>query len=120
MPKVRIGLMGGTFDPIHNGHLFIAEEARVRFGLRDVVFFPNSQPAHRATKVAEADAEMRLALVRLAIASNPHFCASRVEVDRPGPSYAFDTVAHFARVYGAEAELFYIVGADSMAEVPTW
>lgn len=119
----RIGLMGGTFDPIHFGHLFIAEEARVRCALNRVVFIPNNQPAHREGKNAHADAETRFALTQLAIETNPHFHASRVEIERPGPSYAIETVRHFQtelHAAGSNAELFFIVGADSMSEVPTW
>lgn len=117
---VRIGLMGGTFDPIHMGHLFIAEEARVRYGLQEVIFFPNNQPAHREGKSASADPETRFALTQLAIESNPHFRISRVELDRPGPSYAFDTLHRFRAELGESVELFYIVGADSINDVLTW
>ncbi|HVF09802.1 MAG TPA: nicotinate-nucleotide adenylyltransferase [Abditibacteriaceae bacterium] len=117
---MRIGLMGGTFDPIHFGHLFIAEEARVRCGLTTVVFFPNRQPAHREGKSAHADPETRCALAQLGIQGNPHFRISRVELDRPGPSYAIDTVRQLQAELGADAELFFIVGADSVGEVLTW
>jgi nicotinate-nucleotide adenylyltransferase len=115
---MRLGLMGGTFDPIHFGHLFIAEEARARCGLDEVLFFPNNQPAHRQGKDAHADPETRMCFVEVAIAGNPYFRASRIEMDRSGPSYAFDTL----RLLKAQidAELFYIVGADSMGEVLTW
>ncbi len=112
--------MGGTFDPIHHGHLFIAEEARVRCGLEKVVFFPNNKPAHKQGKTANADAETRFALTRLAVELHPHFEVSRIEIDRPGPSYAFDTLNEFQKQFGAEAELCYIVGADSIGEVLTW
>ena len=112
--------MGGTFDPIHHGHLFIAEEARVRCGLEKVVFFPNNQPAHRQGKAAHADSETRLALTRLAVSSNAHFDVSRIEIDRPGPSYAFDTLGEFQKLFGPQTELCYIVGADSIGEVLTW
>ena len=111
--------MGGTFDPMHYGHLFIAEEARVCCGLEKVIFFPNNQPAHREGKDAFAASETRFELMQLGIESNPHFEASRVEIDRPGPSYAFDTIKHFQAEYSA-AELFFIVGADSMRDVLTW
>jgi nicotinate-nucleotide adenylyltransferase len=116
----RIGLMGGTFDPIHFGHLFIAEEARVRCDLDEVVFFPNNQPAHREGKSANADPETRFALTQLALEGNPHFCISRVELDRPGPSYAFDTLNILRDELGPQAELFFIVGADSIGDVLTW
>ena len=116
----RIGLMGGTFDPIHFGHLFIAEEARVRCHLDQVVFFPNNQPAHREGKSANVDAETRFALTQYAIDNNPHFRVSRIELERPGPSYAFDTLRLFQQEFGAQTELFFIVGADSLADVLTW
>lgn len=116
---VRIGLMGGTFDPVHLGHLFIAEEARVRCDLERVVFFPNNHPAHREGKEARADSQTRFDLTRLAIQDNPHFEISRVELDRSGPSYAIDTLQHFHREFPC-AELFFIVGADSMNDVLTW
>jgi len=113
-------LMGGTFDPIHHGHLFIAEEARVRCELEKVIFFPNNKPAHRQGKTANADPETRFALTRLAVEQNPCFEMSRIEIDRPGPSYAFDTLDQFQAEFGPETELFYIVGADSIGEVLTW
>lgn len=112
--------MGGTFDPIHIGHLFIAEEARVRCELKEVVFFPNHQPAHKEGKTATADPETRYELTQLAVQSNPHFCVSRVELDRPGPSFAIDTLRLFRAEYGDEAEFFFIMGADSIGEVLTW
>lgn len=117
--KTRIGLMGGTFDPIHLGHLFIAEEARVKCKLERVVFFPNNQPAHREGKAACADSETRFELTRAAVQDNPHFHVSRVEIDRSGPSYAIDTLQHFHREY-EDSEFFFIVGADSLSDVLTW
>jgi nicotinate-nucleotide adenylyltransferase len=110
--------MGGTFDPIHYGHLFIAEEARVRCELDEVLFFPNNQPAHREGKDAHADPKTRLRLTELAIAGNEYFRVSRIELDRPGPSYAYDTLQQLRRE--SDAELFYIVGADSINDVLTW
>ena len=110
--------MGGTFDPIHYGHLFIAEEARVRCGLDEVLFFPNNQPAHREGKDAHAEPETRFHLTGLALQGNEYFRASRIEIDRPGPSYAYDTLQLLQRE--CDAELFYIVGADSINEVLTW
>ncbi len=111
--------MGGTFDPIHNGHLFIAEEARVRCELEKVIFFPNNTPAHRQGKTANADAETRFEMTQKAIAANPWFDISRIEIDRPGPSYAIDTLAAFQKQM-PQADLFTIVGADSMSEILTW
>lgn len=117
--STRIGIMGGTFDPIHNGHLFIAEEARVRCNLSRVLFLPNNTPAHREGKVAYSDAQTRLDLVQLAIADNAHFEISSIEVEREGPSYAFDTLLQLQNQYPG-AQLFWIVGADSIDDVPTW
>jgi nicotinate-nucleotide adenylyltransferase len=119
MPVVRLGLMGGTFDPIHFGHLFIAEEARVRCHLDEVLFIPNNKPAHREGKTANVDAQTRFEMVRLAIAANPCFQASRIEIDRMGPSYTYDTLQQLHRER-PDAELFFIVGADSINEVLTW
>jgi len=112
--------MGGTFDPIHIGHLFIAEEARVRCGLREVVFFPNRQPAHKEGKTAAANPETRYRLTELAVQSNEFFRVSRVEIDRPGPSYAIDTLGLLRAEYGEAAEFYFIMGADSIGEVLTW
>jgi nicotinate-nucleotide adenylyltransferase len=115
---MRLGLMGGTFDPIHYGHLFIAEEARVCYQLDEVLFFPNNQPAHREGKDAHADPETRFELTQLGIADNEYFRISRIELDRPGPSYAIDTLLELKST--GDAELFYIVGADSINDVLTW
>lgn len=120
LAKRRIGLMGGTFDPVHYGHLFIAEEARVRCALEQVVFIPNAQPPHAEGKSSQLDAETRWELVRLATESNPYFDVSRVEVDRAGKSYSFDTITWFQNELGPETELFFIVGADSILDVGTW
>ncbi|PQV64431.1 nicotinate-nucleotide adenylyltransferase [Abditibacterium utsteinense] len=116
----RIGLMGGTFDPIHFGHLFIAEAARAACALDEVIFFPNGTPAHAEGKVASLSGEMRLELLEIALAGNAHFRASRIELERPGKSFAFDTIQQFQRELGADAQLFFIVGADSMCDILTW
>ena len=112
-----MGLMGGTFDPPHYGHLFIAEAARLQWGLEKVLFFPNRIPAHRQGKSAHADPEERWEMTRAAIADNAGFEASRVELDRAGPSYAYDTINHFL---AQGAEVFYIIGSDSLADLLTW
>ncbi len=116
---MQIGLMGGTFDPIHYGHLFLAEAARVQCGLDSVLFFPNNQPAPVLNKAMPTDGEIRLCMVELAIAGNEHFQSSRVELDRPGASYAIDTVMQLQRE-NPDAQLHYIVGADSIEQVLTW
>lgn len=112
--------MGGTFDPIHFGHLFIAEEARVRCGLEKVVFIPNNQPAQKVGKTASADVRDRFEMTQLAIADNPYFEVSRIEVDRSGPSYLYDTLQALRATMSAESELHFIMGADSLNDLPTW
>jgi nicotinate-nucleotide adenylyltransferase len=109
--------MGGTFDPLHIGHLFIAEAARVQCGLDKVLFFPNHLPAHAEGKSAHAPSEARWEMTQAGIENNAHFEASRVELDRRGLSYAYDTLQHFA----ADAvDLFFIIGSDSLADLLTW
>lgn len=111
--------MGGTFDPIHHGHLFIAEAARVQCELDRILFFPNRQPAPVLNKAIPTDGETRFKLVELAISGNPCFESSRVELDRPGTSYAIDTVQQLQQE-NPGAELYYIVGGDSIEQVLTW
>jgi len=111
--------MGGTFDPIHYGHLLAAEEARVQFLLDRVIFVPNGDPPHKKS-YALTPAEHRYEMVVLATASNPHFETSRVEVDRPGLSYSVDTVRGFREQSGAGVKLYFITGADALTELATW
>lgn len=115
---MKLGLMGGTFDPIHFGHLFIAEEARVRCGLDEVWFVPNNTPAHVQGKSALLSPRERMELTRLGIEGNPHFRVSDVEVRREGKSYAFETINEIQAQ--TQAELFWILGADAIGEVLTW
>lgn len=114
-----VGIMGGTFDPIHFGHLAAAEEARVRFGLSRVIFVPNGDPPHKkAYQVTPA--EQRYEMVVLATASNGWFETSRIEVERKGPSYSADTMGAFRQQFGAEARLYFITGFDAIVEMLTW
>ena len=115
----RVGMIGGTFDPIHIGHLIIAEEARTRLELQQMVFVPAGRPPHKLDHEI-ADAESRVAMVRLAIADNPHFAASRIDVDRPGPCYSIDTVRILQSQQGSETQVFFLIGSDSLSELPTW
>jgi len=115
----RIGLMGGTFDPIHYGHLVIAEEVRIRFGLDKVIFIPCGTPAHKKD-YAVTPAEHRYLMTVLATVSNPHFETSRIEIDREGPSYAIDTIRAFQESEPPGTELFFITGADAILEILTW
>jgi len=110
--------MGGTFDPIHLGHLVAAEEVRAGFGLDRIVFMPSARPPHKPGRVITS-AEDRYTMTRLATASNPFFLVSRVEIDREGPSYTIDTVAYFREQY-PDQEIFFITGADAILEIFTW
>jgi nicotinate-nucleotide adenylyltransferase len=111
--------MGGTFDPIHTGHLVVAEEARTRFGLDEVIFMPAAVPPHKHREDI-SPAEDRYAMVLLATASNPCFSVSRLELDRPGPSYTIDTVRELRARLGPQAELFFLTGVDAVLEILTW
>ena len=114
-----IGVLGGTFDPIHNGHLVIAEEARLRLGLSQVIFVPAGEPWLKQDRDI-SPGEHRLEMIRLAIAPNAFFRASTVDLDRPGPSYTVDTLTELRRELGEEANLYFIVGMDALAGLPTW
>lgn len=111
--------MGGTFDPIHLGHLFIAEAARVFAGLDAVWWLPNNAPPHREGKFARVPAATRAAMVRLAIASNPAFRLCTLELERAGPSYTVETLRDLQQLH-AEAEWHWIAGADTMLDLPNW
>lgn len=117
--KQRIGIMGGTFDPIHYGHLYIAECARYRFKLESVVFIPAGEPAHKHRKNI-VDAFHRLEMTRLAVQSNPFFSLSDIEVKRCGPTYTVDTLEHLHQETGETTEFFFITGADAIIEILTW
>jgi nicotinate-nucleotide adenylyltransferase len=115
----RIGLFGGTFDPIHYGHLVIAEDARVYLGLDTVYFAPAYQPPHKPQGTYSAF-EHRVRMVELAIKSNQRFALSLIETRLPGPSYTVDTVRAFRRELPADATLYFIMGMDSLANILTW
>lgn len=113
----RIGIMGGTFDPIHNGHLVCAEEARHQFELDEVIFVPAGSPWQKG---GVSCAEDRYLLTVLATASNQRFSVSRIEIDRAGPTYTRDTLRILGDFYAGGAELFFITGADAVAEILSW
>ncbi|GAC1511190.1 MAG: nicotinate-nucleotide adenylyltransferase [Ktedonobacteraceae bacterium] len=115
----RIGLMGGTFDPIHIAHLIVAEEVYTALDLTEMVFIPAGHPPHKLHRTS-TPAHHRLAMVELAIASNPHFSISRVEVDRSGPSYLVETLSLLHAQWGPHVELNFVVGWDSLEDFPTW
>ena len=114
-----IGVLGGTFDPVHNGHLIIAEDARVKLGLERVLFVPAGEPWLKGHMNIASGAH-RLEMVRLATAANPHFIVSTVDLDRAGPSYTEDTLDDLRRDLGEGVNLYFIVGVDALAEFPTW
>ncbi|WP_305026787.1 nicotinate-nucleotide adenylyltransferase [Actinoplanes sp. ATCC 53533] len=113
----RIGIMGGTFDPIHHGHLVAASEVQSRFELDEVVFVPTGQPWQKG---AVSPAEDRYLMTVIATASNPHFQVSRADVDRDGPTYTVDTLRDLNAIFGATADLFFITGADALAKILSW
>lgn len=111
--------MGGTFDPIHHGHLVAASEVAHLFGLDEVVFVPTGQPWQKADKKVTA-AEDRYLMAVIATASNPRFRVSRVDIDRDGPTYTYDTLLDMRAELGADTELYFITGADALAQMLTW
>ncbi len=115
----RLGIMGGTFDPIHYGHLLMAEEARIAFALDRVLFVPNGRPAHKKI-YAVSSPEDRYAMTLLATASNPDFSCSRLELDRPGLSYTIDTLRAVRQMHPELEALYFITGADAVLEILTW
>ena len=111
--------MGGTFDPIHHGHLVAASEAAARFALDEVVFVPTGQPWQKQDRDV-TQAEHRYLMAVIATASNPRFTVSRVDIDRPGPTFTVDTLTDLRASRGADVELFFITGADALAQILTW
>jgi nicotinate-nucleotide adenylyltransferase len=116
---VRLGIMGGTFDPIHFGHLVAAEEALVQFNLDRVLFMPTGHPVLKAEQRLTS-AEDRYLMTVIATAANPDFDVSRLEVDRPGLTYTIDTLLALRDEYGPAAELFFITGADAVWDIVGW
>lgn len=115
---MRLGVMGGTFDPIHNGHLFVAEEARVLFQLDRILFIPNGSPPHKRNYEL-TPATNRYAMTLIATHGNPAFVCSPVELHRAGPSYTVDTLQLLRQEY-KDAEMYYITGIDAVADILTW
>lgn len=114
----RLGLLGGTFDPPHYGHLVLAEQARIQLGLDRVLFLPAAQPPHKpAAEVTPI--EHRLNMLARAIAGNPFFEISRADIDRPGPHYTADLLM-MLREQHPEATFFFLMGADSLVDLPRW
>ena len=116
---MNIGVLGGTFDPIHIGHLVVAEEARIRLGFKEVLFVPAGHPWLKLDRNITPAAH-RVEMVRRAIADNPHFKLCTLEVERPDPSYTVDTLMMLREQLGNEASFFFILGRDTLAELPSW
>ena len=115
---MRLGVMGGTFDPVHHGHLVAASEVATRYDLDEVVFVPTGQPWHKNHEQV-TPAEHRYLMTVVATASNPRFTVSRVDIDRPGTTYTIDTLRDLRKVHGT-AEMFFITGADALAQILSW
>jgi nicotinate-nucleotide adenylyltransferase len=116
---LRLGVMGGTFDPIHHGHLVAASEVRAAFNLDEVVFVPTGDPWQKAD-YAVSPAEDRYLMTVIATASNPRFSVSRIDIDRAGPTYTIDTLRELRDARGEKTELFFITGADALAQIMSW
>jgi len=117
----RIGVMGGTFDPIHHGHLVAASEVGHFYSLDEVIFVPTGQPWQKEGRGRRVSAsEDRYLMTVIATASNPRFSVSRVDIDRPGPTYTIDTLRDLRATRGPGAEFFFITGADALAQMMTW
>jgi nicotinate-nucleotide adenylyltransferase len=116
---LRLGVLGGTFDPPHIGHLILAEEACLALGLGQVLFVPAGAPWRKAGQEL-SPREDRLAMVRLAVGSNAHFAVSALETEREGPSYTAETLAALHEQLAAGSEIFFILGQDSLADLPNW
>ncbi len=116
--RVRLGVMGGTFDPVHHGHLVAASEVAERFALDEVVFVPTGEPYQKREHLV-SPAEDRYLMTVIATASNPRFSVSRVDIDRVGPTYTVDTLRDIAAERPGD-ELFFITGADALAEILSW
>ncbi|WP_049575792.1 nicotinate-nucleotide adenylyltransferase [Streptomyces sp. SBT349] len=116
--KRRLGVMGGTFDPVHHGHLVAASEVAARFDLDEVVFVPTGQPWQKGHRTV-SPAEDRYLMTVIATASNPQFSVSRTDIDRGGKTYTIDTLRDL-RAQHADADLFFITGADALAQILGW
>lgn len=111
--------MGGTFDPIHHGHLVAASEVQARFALDEVVFVPTGVPWQKAGKKV-SQSEDRYLMTTIATASNPRFSVSRVDIERDGPTYTVDTLTDIRALRGDDVDLFFITGADALSQILTW
>jgi nicotinate-nucleotide adenylyltransferase len=116
---MKIGVLGGTFDPVHRGHIMVAEEARASLTLSRLLMVPAGSPPFKGYKPI-ASAEHRLAMLRLAVAGMTGIEVSTIEIERPGPSYTVDTIAALRKQYGKDDEIYFIIGRDSLEQFPDW
>lgn len=115
----KIGIMGGTFDPIHIGHLVAAEAVRLEYALDKVIFIPAGNPPHKQTSKV-TPAMHRFVMTVMATYSNPNFLVSAIEIERRGPSYTIDTVTALKEQYGQETQIYFITGVDAAQDLKTW
>ena len=118
MDRRKIGILGGTFDPIHYGHLLLGEAAREQFNLDRVIFMPNNLTTYKNRKEITSG-DMRYQMVKMAIADNPYFTCSRLEVDKPEGTYSYDTIKQLQVMYAGD-DIYFIVGGDSIISIDTW
>lgn len=116
---MKIGILGGTFDPPHNGHLHMARAAQDALGLAEIIFMPAKQPPHKLDDPV-SPLETRVAMLERALAGEPTFVISMLEAERQGPSYTVETLRILRRELGDDAEIFFIIGEDSLVNFPTW
>lgn len=116
---LRLGLLGGSFNPVHNGHMAIARKTREALGLDQILFIPTSHPPHKQNG-SLAPAQDRYEMVRIAIASDPSLAISDVEIRRPGKSYSIDTIRLLQQEYGPHTQLFFLIGLDAFLDFPSW
>jgi nicotinate-nucleotide adenylyltransferase len=117
--NLKLGIMGGTFDPIHYGHLVTAEAVRDKFKLDKVIFVPAGNPPHKFRRKV-TDKKIRYLMTILATVTNPYFEVSTIEIDREGYTYTIDTIRELKNAYGSKSELYFITGADAILEILTW
>ncbi len=116
---MNIGILGGTFDPVHNGHLIVADVARAQLNLNEVLFIPAGQPWLKPERIITA-AKHRLQMLRLALDDTPYLSISEIEIERSGPTYTVDTLTALKEQLNAEDELFFILGQDNLMQLPQW
>lgn len=119
MVSLKTGILGGTFDPIHTGHLILAEEVKSRLGLDEIIFIPTGQPYYKADKTI-SPATDRLNMVKLAISGKPYFRVMDIEIKRSGPTYTADTLNDLKLILPEKTELYFILGWDNLEALPRW